>query len=262
MMQKFEAIVRKAGELAQSKALSAQVHVKAESDFVTDADLAISRFLTEELMRLVPGCRVLSEEDTREGTLEGKLFIVDPIDGTTNLMYHLGLSAISCAYAEDGEILQGIIYNPFTDEMFTAEKGAGAYLNGQRLHVNSDASIAQALIGLEAGPATLNKQTAFWQQVIALYPQCRGMRLTGSAAIDLAYLAAGRLSAVVFHYLYPWDYAAGWLILSEAGGKLTLLHGGTPELKGMSLPLLASNGYLHDILKDYFSSADSSEFGN
>ena len=158
MIKTLTALIRRAGELARSKTLSAQVHVKAKSDFVTEADLAVSRFLMEELTRLAPGCHVLSEEDTRADSLQGKLFIVDPIDGTTNLMYHLGLSAISCAYAEDGELLLGVVYNPFTDEMFTAEKGKGAWLNGQPLHVNGDRTIGEALIGLEAGPASLAQQ--------------------------------------------------------------------------------------------------------
>lgn len=115
MMQELEILIRRAGELAKQKTLSAQVHIKAASDFVTDADLAVSRFLMEELVRLVPDSHVLSEEDTCADSLEGRLFIVDPVDGTTNLMYRLGLSAISCGYAENGELLAGVIYNPFTD---------------------------------------------------------------------------------------------------------------------------------------------------
>ena len=255
MMKELETLIREAGELARSKALSAQVHVKGKSDFVTDADLAVSGFLMEALARLVPGSHVLSEEDTRADSLEGKLFIVDPIDGTTNLMYRLGLSAISCAYAEDGEVLLGVVYNPFTDEMFTAERGKGAFLNGQPIHVNGDRTIRDALIGLEAGPATLAQQGPFLQKIGELYGQCRGVRLTGSAAIDLAYAAAGRLSAVAFHYLYPWDFAAGWLILSEAGGQLTLLEGGKPVLSGRSRPLLASNGLIHEEIMQFFGMA-------
>ncbi len=252
MMQELEILIRRAGELAKQKTLSAQVHIKAASDFVTDADLAVSRFLMEELVRLVPDSHVLSEEDTCADSLEGRLFIVDPVDGTTNLMYRLGLSAISCGYAENGELLAGMIYNPFTDEMFTAEKGKGARLNGRPIHVNADPAMRDALIGMEAGPATFSKQGSFLQKVGEMYGQCRGVRLTGSAALDLAYLAAGRMSAVVFHYLYPWDFAAGWLILSEAGGQLTLLDGGEPVLSGMSRPLLASNGRIHEEMKAFF----------
>ena len=257
MIRELEALVREAGELARSKTLSGQVHVKGTSDFVTDADLAVSRFLMEALVRLVPGSHVLSEEDTRADSLQGKLFIVDPIDGTTNLMYRLGLSAISCAYAEDGEVLLGVIYNPFTDELFTAERGKGACLNGQPIRVNGDRTIRDALIGMEAGPATLAQQGPFLQKIGELHMQCRGVRFTGSAAIDLAYAAAGRLTAVAFHYLYPWDFAAGWLILSEAGGRLTQLDGGEPVLSGRSRPLLASNGHVHGELTRFFGMAQS-----
>lgn len=255
MIKALEALIREAGGLAKSKALSAQVHVKGTSDFVTDADLAVSRFLMEALVRLVPGSHVLSEEDTRADSLEGKLFIVDPIDGTTNLMYHLGQSAISCAYAEDGEVLLGVIYNPFTDELFTAERGKGAFLNGQPIHVNGDRTIRDALIGLEAGPSTLAQQGPFLQKIGELHRQCRGVRFMGSAALDLACVAAGRLTAVAFHYLYPWDFAAGWLLVSEAGGQLTLLDGGTPVLSGRSEPMLASNGLVHEEIVQFFGMA-------
>lgn len=255
MIKALEALIREAGGLALSKTLSDQVHVKGTSDFVTDADLAVSRFLMDALVRLAPGSHVLSEEDTRADSLEGKLFIVDPIDGTTNLMYRLGLSAISCAYAEDGEVLLGVVYNPFTDEMFTAEKGKGAFLNGQPIHVNGDRTIRDALIGMEAGPATLTQQGPFLQKIGELHMQCRGVRFTGSAAIDLAYVAAGRLTAVAFHYLYPWDFAAGWLLISEAGGHLALLDGGRPVLSGRSRPLLASNGLVHEELTRFFGMA-------
>ena len=251
--ESFMQAVRDAGSLAKRHVLRASVHVKGKSDFVTDADLAISQALGEAFAHIAPGSRMLSEEaDTVEG-LQGKLFIVDPVDGTTNLMYGMNLSAISAAYLEDGELHLGAIFNPFTEEFFFAEAGKGATLNCEPIHVNDDATLADALLGVEAGPATMGTQQLFFQQLFALQSQSRGIRWTGSAALDLAYVATGRISACVFHYLYPWDYAAGWLILKEAGGMLTCAQGGKPDLCGRSGMLIASNTRLHPALVDAFA---------
>lgn len=253
MREQLEAIARRAGELALSNVLSSGVHTKGKADFVTDADLAVSDFLGRELPLFIPGSRVLSEEGGHEDGLTGKLFIIDPIDGTTNLMYRLNLSAVSIGYLEDGEIQLAAVYNPFTREMFSAQRGQGAFLNGEPIRVNHDADIASALLAFEAGPATLDTQQDFLMRMLRLHRACRGIRFTGSAALDLCYVACGRFSAAAFHYLYPWDYAAGWLILAEAGGTLTLLCGGRPTLMGRSQPLGASNGALHDAFLSAFA---------
>ncbi len=252
MLKAFETTVREAGALALSKTLASGIHQKGRGDFVTDADLAVSDFLKDALPRLLPRSRVLSEEGAVETGLSGRLFLVDPIDGTTNLMYGMNLSAVSCALAEDGELLMAAVYNPFTDEMFLSEKGHGATLNGRPIHVNADASLSDAVVGVEAGPATVDSQRGYFDSLFALHSQSRGIRFTGSAALDLCYTACGRFSASVFHYLFPWDYAAGWLILNEAGGRLTLLTGGRPTLTGRSAPLAASNGILHETLCKMF----------
>lgn len=253
MRKQLESLARRAGELARSNALAAGVHVKGQADFVTDADLAVSDFLGRELPLLVPESRVLSEEGAREEGLSGKLFIIDPIDGTTNLMYQLNLSAVSIGYLEDGEVQLAAVFNPFTGEMFSAQRGRGAFLNGVPIRVNHDEGIASALLAFEAGLATLDTQQDFLSRMLRLHRACRGIRLTGSAAIDLCYVACGRFSAAAFHYLYPWDYAAGWLILTEAGGTLTRMDGGRPKLQGRSQPLLASNGRLHDAVLSAFA---------
>lgn len=248
LLERMTKIVFEAGMLAKRKALSNSVHEKGVGDFVTDADLAVSSFLEERLPQLIEGSSVLSEEDAEKRGVSGKLFIIDPIDGTTNLMYGMNMSVISCAYCEDGEPLLAAIYQPFTGEMFTAQKGEGAFLNGRPIHVNGDQTVADSLIGAEAGPATRNRQEGFFKAMHDVQQLGRGMRLTGSAALDLALVACGRLSGTVFQYLYPWDYAAGWLIVSEAGGRLSLIAGGKPNLTGLSEPMLATNGLIHDEL--------------
>ena len=252
MLEELERTLREAGDLALTESLN--VTAKGRSDFVTSTDLAIDRYLCGALPGLVPGSRVFSEEEADGGDLSGRVFIVDPIDGTTNLMYHMQLSAISCGYAEDGRLLAAGVYNPFTQEMFLAQLGKGATLNGRPIHVNADETLEEAVLGVEAGPATIGEgQRAYFERVFALHIRGRGMRFTGSAALDLCYTACGRFTASVFHYLYPWDYAAGWLILAEAGGRLTLLDGRPPAMKGRSAPLAASNGLVHEKLLSAFA---------
>ena len=252
LLEKMAKVVFEAGALARRKALSNSVHEKALNDFVTDADLAVSQFLEERLPKLVEGSSVLSEEDAEKRGVSGKLFIIDPIDGTTNLMYGMNMSVISCAYCEDGEPVLAAVYQPFTGELFTAEKGKGAFLNGKPIHVNSDATVEDSLIGIEVGPATRDRLEGFFLAMNEVHKINRGLRVTGSAALDLCLTACGKLSGVVFHYLYPWDYAAGWLIVSEAGGKLSLISGGKPTMMGLSQPLMASNGLIHDKLAEIF----------
>lgn len=252
-LSELESVVREAGALARRMAQTAAVHVKGSADFVTDADLAVSRFLEERLPALVPGSRVLSEEDAEKTGVAGKVFIIDPIDGTTNLMYGMNLSAVSCGYCEDGEPVLAAVYNPFTDEMFLAGKGMGATLNGQHIHVNADGCVEDALVALELGPTTRDRQDRVFAAMNALQKRCRGLRMTGSAAIDLCYVACGRLTAAAYHYLYPWDFAAGWLVITEAGGAFSLMDGRRPSLAGITPPVLASNALVHGELQQVFA---------
>lgn len=251
-LAELEAVVREAGEMARRMAQTAAVYVKGGADFVTDADLAVSRFLEERLPALIAGSCVLSEEDAEKTGVAGKVFIIDPIDGTTNLMYGMNLSAVSCGYCEDGEPVLAAVYNPFTDEMFLAGRGMGATLNGRPIHVNGDGCVQDALVALELGPTTRDKQDRVFAAMNALQKSCRGLRMTGSAAIDLCYVACGRLTAAAYHYLYPWDFAAGWLVLTEAGGRLSLMDGGAPSLTAITPPILASNALVHEALQEVF----------
>lgn len=246
LLDGMEALVRQAGEIACQK--TPKVHEKACHDYVTEADLEVSQFLCQRLPELVPGSGVYSEEGADEDCRHGKWFVIDPIDGTTNLMYSLNMSAISCAYMENGETLAAVVMNPFNGELFRAGKGMGATLNGQPIHVNPDADLSHSLLGFESGPMTASRQGAYFQAVYRLFVASRGIRLLGSAALDLCYIACGRLTAVPFHYLFPWDYAAGELILREAGGVLTTYRGDAPSYFGRSCPLAASNSLIHQAL--------------
>lgn len=253
LLARLADIVREAGMLAKKMAQGNGVHIKGSNDFVTDADLAVSAFLQARLPELIEGSRVLSEEDAEKTGISGRVFIVDPIDGTTNLMYGMNMSVVSVGYCVDGEPMLAAAYQPFTDEMFIAGKGMGAFLNGAPIRVNADAKVCDALIGVETGPATREMQGKFFEAMFALQKESRGLRLTGSAALDLCYVACGRLSAAAYHYLYPWDFAAGWLLVEEAGGKVSLIDGAKPVMTGRSRPLLSSNGLIHGELMDVFA---------
>lgn len=256
MRTALEQLIRQAGKIALEQTLTAHVHIKGQNDFVTDTDLAISRFLEEELTKLVPGSHVISEESDARPSMDGGVFIIDPIDGTTNLMYGLGLSAVSVGYLENGVPMLGIVYNPFHDEIFVAERGKGAWCNGSPIRVNNDETLADALIAYEAGPGTAGKQSALYAKICEISAKACGIRLTGSAALDLAYIASGRLSGCVFHYLYPWDYAAGALLLSETGGKLSKQNGDSVDFANKQGLLIASNGKLHQELVDTMRDVD------
>lgn len=248
MRNSFIDILRHAGDLAKDRRLSNQVHTKAVNDFVTDADMAVHAYLEKELLRMIPSGHFFSEEGTNEASLAGKVFIADPIDGTTNLTYGLNLSAVSVALLEDGIPLIGGVYNPFTQEMFIAEAGKGATLNDCPIYVNEDATLQDALIGVEAGPITVTEQRKLFASIYGLHAQSKGIRLTGSAALDLAYVACGRFTAAACHYLFPWDWAAGWLLITEAGGTVSDSDGNIPPLDRRVGPFYASNGLCHEAL--------------
>src|SRR5712692_7787793 len=221
-----------------------QVSVKGPSDFVSTADLHAERILKIELMRARPGYGLLMEESgATEGSDPHHRWIVDPLDGTTNFLHGVPHFAISIALERDGEIVAGIVYEPTRDEMFWAEKGIGAYLNDRRLRVSARRQLGEALIGTGmpfGGRAERPGYLATLERVMAA--TC-GVRRLGAAALDLAYVAAGRYDGYWEFGLFPWDMAAGLLLVREAGGFVSDLAGGQNMMTGGGV--LAANGHLH-----------------
>jgi myo-inositol-1(or 4)-monophosphatase len=204
-----------------------QVSIKGPGDYVSAADHRAERILHQELSRARPSFGFLMEES---GAIEGRddqRWIVDPLDGTTNFLHGMPHFAISVALERQGELVAGVVYDPLKDEMFCAEKGAGAYLNDRRLRVSRRSELGNSLIG--TGIPVLDwhgREHGFGQQLDRISAVVAGIRRLGTASLDLAYIAAGRLDGFWEYGLKPWDMAAGIVLISEAGGLVGRLEEG------------------------------------
>jgi myo-inositol-1(or 4)-monophosphatase len=221
-----------------------QVSVKGPSDFVSSADLRAERTLKTELQRARPGYGLLFEESgAAEGSDPHHRWIVDPLDGTTNFLHGIPHFSISIALERDGEIIAGLVYDPTRDEMYWAEKGAGAFLNDRRLRVSARRQLGEALIATGLPFRGHPKHPAYNATLARVLEATSGVRRFGSAALDLAYVAAGRFDGYWEFALSPWDLAAGLLLVREAGGFVSDLAGGQGMMT--SGDVLAANGHLH-----------------
>ena len=224
-----------------------QVSRKGPAEFVSAADLRAEETLIAELHRARPDYGILSEEagETR-GADEHHRWIIDPLDGTTNFLHGIPHFCISLAVERDGEAVTGVIYDPVRDEMFWAERGAGAFMNNRRLRVSGRRQLTEAVIATGIPFATRMGKTEFVDAVQAVMPATAGIRRFGSAALDLAYVAAGRYDGFWELGLNIWDIAAGIVIVREAGGHVSEVDGGANMLASGSI--LAANGELHQPL--------------
>jgi len=207
------------------------VSVKGVSDFVTKADIKAEKSIRADLMHARPAYGWMGEEsEPVVGDDPRRRWIVDPLDGTTNFLHGLPHWSISIAMEHKDEIVAAVIYDPIKDELFTAEKGAGAWVNGQRMRVSNRKDLSECLFatGVPFGAKkTLGLMT---KDLISLMPVCAGVRRLGAASLDLAYVAAGRYDGYWERELQPWDIAAGILMVREAGGYVSDMSGGTDIL--------------------------------
>ena len=224
-----------------------QISLKGPADFVTVADRRTERILIEELQKARPGYPILTEESgVVEGPDKSHRFIIDPLDGTTNFLHGIPHFAISIALEREGQLVSGVIYNPVIDEMFTAEKGQGAYVNNKRMRVAARKELKTCLSATGIpflGRGTEEEHASFMKELRAVVEVTPGIRRFGSAALDLAWVAAGRYDAFWEHGLKPWDLAAGILMVREAGGVVTDLGGRDRVLQ--TGDVLAANETLH-----------------
>ena len=221
-----------------------QVSLKGPANFVTAADRKAEEILREELAKARPGYGFIGEESGRhEGSDATHRWIVDPLDGTTNFLHGIPQFAISVALERDNAIVAGLVYNPATDDMFLAERGKGAFLNDTRLRVAgrrrlADSVVACGLPHLGRGDLDLNRR-----EMVAVQEKVAGLRRFGSAALDLAFIAAGRFDGYWERGLASWDMAAGILLVREAGGYVTDLQG--KEAMLTTGDIIAGNETIH-----------------
>ncbi len=204
-----------------------QISRKGPSDFVSSADLKAEKTLFEELSKARPGYGfVMEERGTVEGTDKSHRWIVDPLDGTTNFLHGIPHFAVSVGLEREGVLVAGVIYNVVRDELFWAEKGAGAFLNDRRLRVTARGDMRDALIATGAPFLGRPGHDVFLREVERVIAVSAGVRRWGAASLDLAYVAAGRFDAYWERGLNAWDIAAGAVIVREAGGVVTEVDGG------------------------------------
>lgn len=224
-----------------------QISRKGPADFVSNADLRCQATLREELGKARPAFGFLMEEDdgAPDTSKAAERWIVDPLDGTTNFLHGLPHFAISIAAEREGEIVAGLIYNPITDEMFWAEKGLGAFGNNKRLRVSGRTNLSECLIATGIPfKGSRRKSADFLPELTAIMPHVAGIRRFGAASLDMAYVAAGRYDAYWESGIYPWDVAAGALMVKEAGGFIAPFKTGkNPVLDGA---IIATNAGLHE----------------
>lgn len=253
-------IAREAGaRIAEFFAQGVETEYKGDVDLVTVADRTSEKLIRARLSEAFPTHGIFGEEGTRERLDAEYRWYVDPLDGTTNFAHgfpqfcvSMGLEhrAPSLKDGQDGELVAGIILDPLRNELFCAERGKGAWLNGKPMHASRTPVLAESLIatGFPSRKRHASPNIHFYQQFTL---RSHGVRRAGSAALDLAYVAAGRMEAFWEFNLNPWDTAAGILLVEEAGGRVTDFSGGHVRLA--SDEVLASNGRIHDELLGFFA---------
>ena len=233
-----EDVARRAGKrMLEVRAAGMSVSPKGRDDVVTNVDVEVEKFLKGELRRLFPDAGLIGEETGSESDSKSRQWLVDPVDGTRNLTYDLPLSSVSVALQIDGISVVGAVYHPHLDELFSTRTGAGVRLNGKPVHPTVTPSLRDAMVGAKA---TRDQIDAF----NAIAGACCDVRRLGTAALELAYIAAGRLDGIIEYGLQPWDTAAGYLLVQESGGRVTTFDG--EPFNGNQDSLVASNGHLHD----------------
>lgn len=246
--EKVEQLVRTMKPLFTDSSRASQIKTKGACDYVTQVDIQVQKLIKEGLYQMYPQVQFMGEEqDNTAIDRKGDFWILDPVDGTTNLIHDFRHSTLSLAYAEEGTVELGIVYQPYTDEMFVAVKGKGAFLNGEPIHVSEAKTLSESLVTIGTSP--YYHELADWNFAVfkKVFLSCQDIRRLGSAALDMAYVASGRVDAFFEKILQPWDFAAAKLLIEEAGGKVTDFAG--KELPvGMPGAVLAGNGKINEEL--------------
>jgi len=241
----IQELAREAGSVLMSYFGKVSVEYKGDVDLVTEADRSSEKLIVTRIRKMWPGHDLMGEEGSRIETGSDFRWYIDPLDGTTNFAHGYPVFCISIALEYKGERIAGVLYDPCRNEMFAAEKGGGARLNGRPIHVSKVTRLAESLVGtgFPSHKRHKNPNIHFYHQITL---RSHGVRRAGSAALDLCCVACGRYDAFWEFNLNPWDTSAGVLLVQEAGGKVTNFTGGPFEIS--SREVLASNSLVHDEL--------------
>jgi myo-inositol-1(or 4)-monophosphatase len=234
--------------LAEKFGRALQVSNKGDIDLVTEADIASERLIVERIRSYHPRHAILAEESGESARADQPSefkWIIDPLDGTTNYAHGYPCFCVSVALEQAGEIVVGVVYDPTREELFAAERGGGATLNGRRIRVSDVEEINAAMI-CTGFPYDVRDRGDFARHFRNFIMSAQAVRRDGSAALDLAYVAAGRFDGFWEEGLRPWDVAAGKLLVEEAGGRVSHYDGS--KFRVYEPPILASNGLLHDAM--------------
>ena len=242
-------LVKSTKEIVFSEEKLSEIISKGYADFVTGVDLAVQSYIQGKLSEMYPDVQFMGEEGEKNALdFSGRIWILDPIDGTSNLIHHLNMSAVSLALVENHIPVFGVVYNPFTDELFWAEKGRGAYYNGKPIRVSDKKTVKESFVSVGTSPYDADLREKSLKIIANLLRNCTDIRRMGAASLDLAYVAMGKFDCFYEEILRPWDFAAGAVIIEEAGGKISDLDGKTLTYE-TSIGILASNGWTHEELK-------------
>lgn len=247
--KEMEKITREAGKMLQNREESSKIHQKGDVDYVTEVDLHVQSVICDQLSERFPKIQFMGEEkDNSDLDFDGAVWILDPVDGTANLIHDTRMSVISLGLVVNREVLAGVIYQPYTEELFSAAKGKGAFLNGVQIHASSVECLKGSLVAIGTSPYYHEYAEWVFEASKKVFLSCQDIRRSGSAAMDLAYIAAGRMEGLFERVLQPWDYAAGKILIEEAGGKMTGLNGEEINVSEKG-SVLASNGRVHEELQ-------------
>jgi len=229
-----------------------QISEKGLNDFVSEVDRKAEKLIIDTILKAYPRHSILAEESGSRGDGEFQ-WIIDPLDGTTNFLHGFPQFAVSIALKHGDSLEQAIIYDPLRQELFTATKGGGAYMNNRRIRVSKRKELSGSLLGTGFPFGNSFKLEVFINTFRALFPLAAGIRRAGAASLDLAYVASGRLDGFWEFGLKPWDMAAGALLIMEAGGIVTSVKNDNTYMKAGNI--LTANGKLHEEMVKILASA-------